>query len=217
MIIISIQFQTILKNINQLKIRIMKTIHLQAIAIIFAFFSCNSGNIAKSQKINFGIYETTQLKDVPASVIDSLKKSITKFENKAESSIIGYEEGSNLIDLDKQIKNETVKLVKTFYPIDKEKKYYAIVAIKPKATITNLDIQNTEIKGNDVYIYFNLEGAKKWAEMTKNSVGKNVAFLIDNQVYTLPNVMGEIKGGIAVITGLENETTAKKVAGLLNN
>ena len=195
----------------------MKTIQLLTVAIIFAFISCNHGNVAKSQKTNFGIYETTQLKDVPIRVIDSLKKSITKFENNAESSIIGYVEGANLVDLDKQIKNENFRLVKTFYTVDNEKKNYAIVAIKLKATITNVDIQNTEVKGKDVFIYFNFEGAKKWAEMTKNNVGKTVAFLIDNQVYTLPTVMGEIKGGIAVITGLENETTAKKVAELLNN
>jgi preprotein translocase subunit SecD len=67
-----------------------------------------------------------------------------------------------------------------------------------------------------VEIRFNLKGARKWAEMTRNNIGKTVAITIDDRVYALPTVMAEIKEGRAMISGLENEDTALKISEALN-
>jgi len=61
-----------------------------------------------------------------------------------------------------------------------------------------------------------LEGAKKWADFTKQNIGKTIAFTIDNQVYSMPIINGEIKQGIAMITGLNSESIAKNISESLN-
>jgi preprotein translocase subunit SecD len=44
-----------------------------------------------------------------------------------------------------------------------------------------------------------------------------VAFIIDNQIYTMPLINGEIRNGAALINGLENETIAKNISESLNS
>ncbi len=66
-------------------------------------------------------------------------------------------------------------------------------------------------------IYFNLKGAKEWADFTKQNIGKTIAFTIDNQIYSMPVINGEIKQGIAMITGLSNDTIAKNISEALNS
>jgi preprotein translocase subunit SecD len=44
-----------------------------------------------------------------------------------------------------------------------------------------------------------------------------VALVIDGEVYSLPYVNAEIRNGMAMITGLENEELAKKLADRLND
>lgn len=44
-------------------------------------------------------------------------------------------------------------------------------------------------------------GATKWAQITKRNVGKPVAIVLDNTVYSAPNVINEITGGNSSITG----------------
>jgi len=61
-----------------------------------------------------------------------------------------------------------------------------------------------------------MKGDKKWAELTKNNIGKMVAFTIDDLIYTMLNIMTEIKTGEALINGLGNETNAKNISQALN-
>ncbi len=51
-----------------------------------------------------------------------------------------------------------------------------------------------------VRIVFNAEGADKFYELTKKSIGKPVAILVDNIVISAPFVEKPISGGNAVIT-----------------
>lgn len=43
-----------------------------------------------------------------------------------------------------------------------------------------------------------------------------IAFSIDNKIYTLTSVNGEIKNGTAIINGLENGELTTKVSSSLN-
>ena len=56
-------------------------------------------------------------------------------------------------------------------------------------------------KISEVTISMNAEGARKWARITKENVGKCVAIVLDNHVYSYSTVEAEIKGGRAAITG----------------
>jgi preprotein translocase subunit SecD len=51
-----------------------------------------------------------------------------------------------------------------------------------------------------VSLSFNAEGGKKFAELTGENVGKNMAIVLDNVVYSAPNIRQKISGGSAQIT-----------------
>lgn len=52
-----------------------------------------------------------------------------------------------------------------------------------------------------VSMNMNAEGAKVWARMTKENVGRSIAIVLDNYVYSCPNVNQEITGGSSSISG----------------
>lgn len=52
-----------------------------------------------------------------------------------------------------------------------------------------------------VSMTMNAEGANKWARLTKDNVGKQVAIVLDGLVYSYPTVQTEITGGSSQITG----------------
>ena len=61
-----------------------------------------------------------------------------------------------------------------------------------------------------------LEGAKKFAKITRENVGKQLAITMDGIVQTAPVINGEIAGGNGVITGNYTVEEAKNTAALLN-
>ena len=52
-----------------------------------------------------------------------------------------------------------------------------------------------------VSMQMNAEGARKWRKLTADNVGRRVAVVLDNYVYTAPNVINEIPNGSSEITG----------------
>jgi SecD/SecF fusion protein len=59
-------------------------------------------------------------------------------------------------------------------------------------------------------------GAKDWAKMTGDNVGKPIAIVLDNIVYSAPNVNGIIEGGTSSITGGFTVQEAQDLARILN-
>jgi preprotein translocase subunit SecD len=194
----------------------MKTINLITILCLIALFSCSSNEKTIGQKVSFEIYETVRTNQLPASIAESMKTANIEFEKDLQLPTIGYILKTDRENFALDYPKEQIKFVKSIYTVDKEAKYLAVIAIKSNPTMTNQDIQNTKASGKNVEIHFNLSGARKWAEMTKKNVGNMVAFTIDNQVYAMPLVNAEIKIGLAVISGLDNEAMAEKISGSLN-
>ena len=52
-----------------------------------------------------------------------------------------------------------------------------------------------------VSMTMNQEGAQIWARLTKESIGRSIAIVLDGVVYSAPNVNNEITGGNSSITG----------------
>ena len=52
-----------------------------------------------------------------------------------------------------------------------------------------------------VSMSMNAEGANIWARMTSDNVGKQIAIVLDDMVYSYPNVQNAITGGSSSITG----------------
>ncbi|HLN55094.1 MAG TPA: protein translocase subunit SecDF [Bacteroidales bacterium] len=59
------------------------------------------------------------------------------------------------------------------------------------------------LTGSEVEVNFNMnaEGAKTWARMTRENVGRCIAVILDGYVRSFPVVQGEITGGSTEITG----------------
>ena len=62
----------------------------------------------------------------------------------------------------------------------------------------------------------NAEGASKFAEITRNNIGKQLAITLDGEVQTAPTINSEIPSGNGVITGNYTVEEAQATATLLN-
>ncbi len=68
-----------------------------------------------------------------------------------------------------------------------------------------------------VSMSMNAEGAKQWARVTKENIGKQVAIVLDEMVYSAPNVQVEISDGRSQITGNFTPEDAKDLANVLKS
>ena len=73
------------------------------------------------------------------------------------------------------------------------------------------------LQGNVVSMTMNNEGAKQWARITGNNIGKSIAILLDNYVYSFPNVNTAIEGGRSQITGNFTVEEAQDLANVLKS
>jgi len=135
----------------------------------------------------------------------------------------------NLLPI-KEILPRNLKLLWEVKPIDYKTKgqYFQLIAIK----VTNRDglpalsgdvVTNARAEfGNnrataEVTMTMNAEGAQKWARLTKENIGKQIAIVLDNYVYSYPVVNDEIKGGRSSITGNFTVAEAKDLANILKS
>lgn len=69
----------------------------------------------------------------------------------------------------------------------------------------------------EVDMEMNSEGARIWARMTGENVGRCIAIVLDDYVYSFPRVQTEIKGGRSQITGDFTINEAKDLANVLKS
>jgi len=70
---------------------------------------------------------------------------------------------------------------------------------------------------SEVSMTMNAEGAKRWAHLTKDNIGRSIAIVLDHAVYSFPRVNDEIKGGRSSITGHFTPEEAKDLANVLKS
>jgi len=68
-----------------------------------------------------------------------------------------------------------------------------------------------------VSMSMNSDGARRWAQLTKQNIGKSIAIVLDGYVYSAPNVNQEITGGNSQITGHFTPEQAKDLANVLKS
>ncbi len=68
-----------------------------------------------------------------------------------------------------------------------------------------------------VNMKMNAEGAKTWARLTKENIGKSIAIVLDGYVYSFPTVNDEITGGSSQISGRFTQDEAKDLANILKS
>ena len=68
-----------------------------------------------------------------------------------------------------------------------------------------------------VNMSMNTDGARRWAQLTKQNIGKWIAIVLDGYVYSAPVVQNEITGGSSIITGNFTPDQTKDLANVLNS
>ncbi|MBW8326087.1 MAG: protein translocase subunit SecDF [Prolixibacteraceae bacterium] len=112
--------------------------------------------------------------------------------------------------------------------IDEDEKFFRLIAIKVTSRDGRAPLEGDVItdarqdyadmgSSPEVSMTMNSEGAKIWARLTKENVGKSIAIVLDGYVRSYPNVNGEITGGRSSITGLESIEEANDLANILKS
>ena len=68
-----------------------------------------------------------------------------------------------------------------------------------------------------VNMNMNAEGAKRWANLTRENVGEALAIVLDGLVYSAPTVSEEIKGGSSSISGDFSQSEADDLTNILKS
>ena len=86
-------------------------------------------------------------------------------------------------------------------------------------TSSKADVDHNRIGSAEpqVSMSMNQEGAQIWARLTKESIGRSIAIVLDGVVYSAPNVNNEITGGQSSISGNFTIEEANDLANVLNS
>ena len=68
-----------------------------------------------------------------------------------------------------------------------------------------------------VSMSMNTDGSRRWAQLTKQNIGKSIAIVLDGYVCSSPNVNDEIKGGSSQISGQFDVKEAQDLANILKS
>lgn len=130
--------------------------------------------------------------------------------------------------LAKSILPRDLKLCWTVKALDEAGTVFQLVALKKVnrdgraslegdvITDARADFGQTSAYAN-VSMSMNAEGAKAWARITKENIGKSIAIVLDGYVYSFPTVQNEITGGDSQITGNFTVEEAKDLANTLKS
>ena len=91
---------------------------------------------------------------------------------------------------------------------------------RPRMNGDNIVDANTDfdaMRGQTVNMRMNPEGARQWAAVTRANVGKPVAIVLDDVVYSYPTINTVIEGGSSEITGDFTVQEAQDLANVLKS
>lgn len=104
-------------------------------------------------------------------------------------------------------------------------KFFQLVAIKTRNNDDRAPLEGDAISDArpnldqngavEVSMNMNAEGAKIWKRLTADNIGKSIAIVLDNAVYSFPTVKGEISGGMSSISGGFTQNEAADLANIL--
>lgn len=115
----------------------------------------------------------------------------------------------------------------TVKPIDEKEQYFQLVALKATNggrpplegdVITDAREDFDRMTNSAVVsMSMNAEGSKIWEQLTRENIGRCVAIVLDDQVYSFPVVNTEISGGNSQISGNFTPEEAKDLANVLKS
>ena len=180
--------------------------------------------------------------DKSAANMEEIKKqypllSILQLNSSGQGPVIGYANYKDTADINKylampEIKADLPKDLRLKWGVspsefDKKGQTFELYAIKSterngKAplegdVVTDAKDEFDQYSKPAVSMTMNPDGARRWAQLTKQNIGRSIAIVLDNYVYSAPNVNSEITGGRSQITGHFTPEQAKDLANVLKS
>jgi SecD/SecF fusion protein len=165
-----------------------------------------------------------------------LTPSTDQMGNLFPGPIVGISHSRDTVEVNKILAREQIRNIFprnmvfrwSAKPVDDAGFFYRLIALKATTrdgqapltgdVITDARQDFDQFGGRpEVAMSMNSEGAKTWARMTKDNIGKSIAIVLDGYVRSYPTVQNEITGGRSSITGLENIEEAKDLANILKS
>lgn len=127
--------------------------------------------------------------------------------------------------LAKQMLPTNLKCAWSVKAVDEKERYYQLVALKTQNgkprlggdVVEDASSDYDNLQGYVVSMTMNGEGTRRWAQITQENLGKAVAIVLDDQVYSYPNVNSVIEGGRSQITGNFTPEEASDLANVLKS
>ncbi len=155
-------------------------------------------------------------------------------------SIVGYANARDTADVNKVIYSDVARQVlpaecklrwgaqpEDFGGENTKGDIYALYALKvtePNGraplegdVITNAKDEFDQMGHPSVSMQMNSDGARRWSQITKQNIGRGVAIVLDDAVYSSPRILTQIDGGNSQITGNFTIETTKDLANTLNS
>ena len=128
----------------------------------------------------------------------------------------------------KNILPRDVRFVWTVKPYDPEGRFVQLVALRVTSrdgkaamegdVVTDARTDFGQLNGSpEVSMAMNAEGARMWKRLTADNIGKSVAIVLDDYVYSYPTVQAEISGGRSQITGNFTINEANDLSNILKS
>ena len=174
--------------------------------------------------------------------MEKLKKehpllSVLQLNQSGVGCIVGYADYNDTIQVNKvlnmkEVKNILPRDLKLMWGVkasdmDKTGRIFELYAIKSTQrngraplegdVIVNARDEFDQFNKPCVSMSMNTEGSRRWAVLTKQNVGREIAIVLDGYVYSAPRVNGEITGGNSQITGNFTPEVTKDLANVLKS
>jgi SecDF, P1 head subdomain len=97
-----------------------------------------------------------------------------------------------------------------------------VLYVGPRVLLDQRDIEATHVTSSqtsgrpEIAVTFTEQGRQHFAEVTRESIGKRLAIIINGQIYSAPVIRTEISGGKAQITGDFTAQEAKDLSNQIN-
>jgi|WetSurMetagenome_2_1015567.scaffolds.fasta_scaffold12780_3 preprotein translocase subunit SecD len=177
---------------------------------------CNLQEVGKliTQKGNLAFYDTYSRDDVELLLKDT--QLIDLFA--PDGSRIGC---APLIMLEKA--NEIIKSYKTqdikfCWHLSDDNIHACLYALKMNPVIVRSDIDKISgVNGENILLELNHEATKKWSEITRNSIGKTIAIVMDDKVLSDPVIRMPIDSGKCEISGKFTKSDISFFLALVND
>jgi len=204
----------------------MKTINYIILEIIFILLSISS--LSQGQDSDLKFLEAYTFGEFTAMLDqnDPFFRMLETADRSTESSKLGYCSDSNKDNVwaylhSPSFLNKLPKDVRFAWGAEEQTDGKYLYALKEPTDVYmgpgHAEIAQIEISDGMLLLTFSKEGSGKWTELTQASLGKPIAIVIHDLVYSAPMVREVIRGGNCAISGNFTSDELAHLKALLEN